>query len=392
MKKERSKRGPLPQDSDARWLRKKRRPAGSPGARRVRIADLYCGCGGMSLGVSEALREQGVTLEVALAVDIDPSALDVYELNFPDATTRCEDLGRVFGSFYGESLTVDELALRDAAGKVDWIVSGPPCQGHSDLNNRTRRRDPKNELFRTVARAAEVLAPDIVVIENVPPVENDARGVVSTTIAHLERLGYSVGSAVVNASRLGVPQERKRFILVASRVEGFEPEAFLQTLLNQSRSVRDVQWALADLMLRESESTFDTPSRVSADNQRRIEYLFENDLYDLPDSERPPCHRHGNHTYRAVYGRLRWDQPAKTITTGFTSMGQGRFVHPSRRRTLTPHEAARLQTFPDWFDWGASSRTTLTMLIGNAVPPLLMKRLAEALAELVLNSDAEKTA
>lgn len=110
-----------------------------------------------------------------------------------------------------------------------------------------------------------------------------------------------------------------------------------------------------------------------------MEWLFDKDEYDLPNDLRPPCHRDNpDHTYYSVYGRLHWDQPAPTITTGFNSMGQGRYVHPSKRRVITPHEAARVQTFPDFFDFGATNkRTAWARLIGNAVPPLLTMRLAE---------------
>jgi DNA (cytosine-5)-methyltransferase 1 len=88
-----------------------------------------------------------------------------------------------------------------------------------------------------------------------------------------------------------------------------------------------------------------------------------------------------------MYGRLAWDQLAQTITTGFTSMGQGRYVHPSRPRTLTPHEAARLQTFPDWFQWGESvPRTLLSTMIGNAVPPFLMLAIGTPIVTGLLGS------
>ena len=106
--------------------------------------------------------------------------------------------------------------------------------------------------------------------------------------------------------------------------------------------------------------------------------LVENDEYDLPNHLRPDCHKNG-HTYPAVYGRMRWDQPSHTITAGFTSNGQGRFTHPDAfpGRTITPHEAARIQTFPDWFDFATSKRGTLKKAIGNAVPPLLAMYVAE---------------
>lgn len=103
--------------------------------------------------------------------------------------------------------------------------------------------------------------------------------------------------------------------------------------------------------------------------------------YDLPDYLRPDCHRLKQHSYKSVYGRLRWDQPAQTITTGFTSMGQGRYVHPARARTITPHEAARLQGFPDYFRFGEGPRSVWCKLIGNAVPPALGEAVAGAVID-----------
>ena len=131
--------------------------------------------------------------------------------------------------------------------------------------------------------------------------------------------------------------------------------------------VRSVAWAINDLE-QENETPFHSKANISAVNEERIRYLFDNDEYDLPNNLRPVCHQDGNHSYNAIYGRLRYDQPAQTITTGFPSPGQGRYIHPSRQRTLTPHEAARLQFFPDFFDFTAApSRTALKVMIGNAV-------------------------
>jgi DNA (cytosine-5)-methyltransferase 1 len=141
-------------------------------------------------------------------------------------------------------------------------------------------------------------------------------------------------------------------------------------------AARTVRWAIHDLLSIESDSVFDTPSRKSKANASRMAFLFEKGQYNLPDDQRPDCHKAGEHSYVSVYGRLRWDRPAQTITTGFGSMGQGRYVHPQRRRTITPHEAARLQTFPDWFVFGENApRGVLAKAIGNAVPPLLMVEL-----------------
>lgn len=148
----------------------------------------------------------------------------------------------------------------------------------------------------------------------------------------------------------------------------------LPALLRPSLTpLRSVRWAIADLEHTDGSSPTDCPSQPKPVTQQRIDYLFDNSLFDLPDAQRPDCHRLKEHTYNAVYGRLRWDTLAPTITRGFDTMGRGRFVHPSQRRTLTPHEAARLQMIPDFFDLSPAfgGRRELVELIGNAVPPKL---------------------
>ena len=111
----------------------------------------------------------------------------------------------------------------------------------------------------------------------------------------------------------------------------------------------------------------------------RMQWLLANDEHDLPNHLRPRCHQDG-HTYKSMYGRLRWEEPAQTITSGFSSIGQGRYMHPERLRALTAHEAARIQGFPDYFDFSAAvTRRALTTMIGNAVPPELGRHIFEAL-------------
>jgi len=114
---------------------------------------------------------------------------------------------------------------------------------------------------------------------------------------------------------------------------------------------------------------FKSPSKLNEENLGRIRYLMRHGLRDLPNRLRPPCHQDGDHSYKSMYGRLSYAEPAQTITSGFGSPGQGRFVHPTQPRTLTPHEAARVQFFPDWFDFSVvKTRTALATMIGNAVP------------------------
>jgi len=132
---------------------------------------------------------------------------------------------------------------------------------------------------------------------------------------------------------------------------------------------RTVRWAMEDLAREHRNGIFTRPSRASDKNRRRMSFLAAQRRVDLPNRLRPSCQQNGDHSYKSMYGRLSYDLPAATITGGFGSPGQGRFIHPTQRRALTPHEAARLQFFPDWFKFsGVATRTALAEMIGNAVP------------------------
>jgi DNA (cytosine-5)-methyltransferase 1 len=340
--------------------------------------DLFAGCGGMSLGIQEAARRSGCRTETALAIDNDPAALAIYVKNLGEKNTRVAAVQECFDGPIGSAKSSIERKVQRGVGEVDILIGGPPCQGHSDLNNHTRRKDPKNALYLRMARAAAVLRPKFVVIENVSAVQWDKGNVVATTSSALEAAGYSTAARVLDLTRLGVPQTRRRFILLASRIPGLDLRVLLSCLARPEipHADRTVRWAIEDLLHVEGKHVFDTPSTASTANRERIRYMFEHGCYDLPNEIRPACHQNGAHSYKSVYGRLHWDRPAQTITTGFGCIGQGRYVHPQRRRTITPHEAARLQTFPDWFDFGLdTTRGVLAKTIGNAVPPFLMMRL-----------------
>jgi DNA (cytosine-5)-methyltransferase 1 len=336
----------------------------------------------MTLGLGEAARSAGSQLDVRLAIDMDPEACAVYERNIDTPSVVAADVRQFFDRQPGEKLSTAERRVAQGTGPVDILLGGPPCQGHSDLNNHTRRSDPRNTLYLLMARAAEVLRPRMILIENVPPVLWDSARVVERTARALECLGYRVNGQVVDFSLLGVPQHRRRFILVgAANHEELEPECALSCPQGTSR--RTVRWAIEDLRNIVPGRPLDTPSAMSPANARRAQYLLEHDVFDLPNTERPPCHQNEHHSYRSMYGRLRWDQPAQTVTTGFTSMGQGRYMHPDLPRTLTPHEAARLQTLPDWFEWGetASRRSAIARMIGNAVPPAVTFAIGSVMIE-----------
>jgi DNA (cytosine-5)-methyltransferase 1 len=352
---------------DLAWLTSKE-PLPEKGE-SIRSVDLFSGCGGLSLGSSLAAATVGAHVVSVAAFDFFAAALEVHQRNFGTEHLCREPIETVFDGSFGDTPTATERAWKRKLGKIDLVLAGPPCQGHSDLNNHSRRDDPKNQLYFRCARVAEVLNPKVVLIENVPGSRHDKSGVVDRTRSALESLGYNVSSALLDATHFGIPQARKRFFLVARRQGNqFDLAAEAQQL---RLPVRNVSWALSDLDVEPERGVFGTPATHSATNQARIKYLFDHDLYELPNSQRPDCHRLKKHSYLSVYGRMHSDRPSPTITGGFGSTGQGRFVHPLHPRTLTPHEAARLQGFPDSFDFGSNKRVDLQTMIGNAVPSQL---------------------
>jgi DNA (cytosine-5)-methyltransferase 1 len=358
---------------DLAWLQTKHWPGVENAAKVLRVADLFSGCGGLSLGVAEACRALNIAPKFVFASDINEVALNVYRTNLNPEFFSSQPIESFVNGRIGSKPTTQEIGLKDALGSVDFVIAGPPCQGHSDLNNHTRRDDPKNQLILKVVRFAELFKPTHILIENVQGIRHDRSGALLKAKTALTQLGYALSEAVLHADRVGAAQARKRFFLLASRNQVQELGVLNQVL---GTSERPIAWAIGDLLNADRPETFESAAKHSAVNQQRVNYLFDHGLYELPNSERPPCHRDKAHSYTGVYGRMRWDRPAPTITTGFGSTGQGRFVHPLQRRTLTPHEAARIQFFPDFFNFGELGRRQYQELIGNAVPSKLAYAIA----------------
>jgi DNA (cytosine-5)-methyltransferase 1 len=359
---------------DLGWLRSTVKPRQMPVTRgRLRSVDLFSGCGGLSLGLSQAAAESHLSLEIALAVDTDTNALSTFSSNLRCDRPELAPVETLFGGDLGQPRSHAERRVQQEIGEIEILSGGPPCQGYSGLNAYRRNGDTRNTLYLRMARAAEVLRPRLVLIENVPEVATAPEGVVQRVRETLSSLGYESAEMILNGARLGLPQKRRRHVLIASLDPTVRPEAVLGNLRPacETHPARSVSWAISDLVSKQGTSRFDTSAKLSDANSVRAAWLLDRDEYDLPNYLRPHCHQ-GLHRYKAMYGRLTWGSAAPTISSGFGSMGQGRFVHPLAARTLTPHEAARLQTFPDWFDFGpARPRTSWSNMIGNAVPPLL---------------------
>lgn len=365
--------------------------ASSAGRPPLRSVDAFCGCGGLTLGATLAAIATGRILESVAAIDVDGDGLEVHKANFGTKLlmhTNASSLvdWRVHGegeaSQFAYEPEILDTDLADEVGKIDIFLAGPPCQGHSNLNNKTRREDPRNLLYITAVALGVGLKAKSIVMENVPEVVNDKSDVVNTAKALLKASGYAwIDSGVLATDQLGGAQTRKRYFLIASRVEAPESDVHIKEIAKcLKREPQPLSWAISDLLYEDfskpiSTSIMDTTPAMSAENESRIKHLFDNDLYELPDSERPDSHKNG-HTYPSVYGRMHWSKPSQTITTGFLTPGRGRHIHPIRHRVISPREAARIQSFPDTFrfvvdDKNPPSRASLQKWIGDAVPPLL---------------------
>lgn len=352
---------------DYAFLRKQRAPKSPHSSQIIRGVDLFCSCGGLSLGVKEACRALGKKFVAMAAIDKDPVLLEVYKKNFPGSTVYNDHIETLIDGNTGDPPTKNERCfLKKLNNKIDILLAGPPCQGHSNLNNHKKENDSRNDLYKKVIRFVEIAHPKHVLIENVPAIIHSKSMEVQKSIALMCEMKYNVDADVVDLADIGVPQNRKRHIVVASASKRLEIKKVIKKY--QIKNKRSVSWAIKDIEKETPNGCFITPSQLSETNMMRIKYLHDEDVYELPNHLRPPCHRNG-HTYPSVYGRIRYDEPSPTITCGFLCPGQGRFVHSTQQRTLTPHEAARLQFFPDYFDFSSiKTKKDLAQSIGNAVP------------------------
>ncbi len=368
---------------DKRYLKARALPSVAEPTASITYADLFSGLGALSLGVAEAARAIGARAELQLAADFDLAPLKVLRSTFgvDEDVAKLVDLSTVLSARSIPETKAETELLGADRPELDVLVAGPPCQGHSRLNNHTRHDDPRNDLYGRVVRFAELRKPRLIIIENVDSVVNDGRRSAAKAIKRLEKLDYTVDTGSIRLYELGVPQKRRRHVLVATRAG--EKQIVVKEVMKDyavaNPSTRDLRWAIGDLENASAERTFDSPSIPSKKNRKRMKWLHEREeRVNLPNSRRPKCHRDkkldedGNeteHSYVSMYGKLSWGEPAQTITSGYGSMGQGRYVHPSKERTLTPHEAARLQFIPDFvaFDQ-VTGRGFWARMIGNVAP------------------------
>lgn len=347
---------------------------------RISCVDLFCGAGGLTHGfILEGL-------PVAAGIDLDPACRYPYEAN---------NAARFIERDVAE-ISVDDLSAIFGGAGVTVLAGCAPCQPFSTYAHRYGRggSDHKWGLLYEFARLTEGYKPDIVTMENVPTVANHA--VFHDFVRTLRRLGYHVWFGVVDASKYGVPQARRRMVLLASRIGEIK---IIDATHEEPRTVRQAIGRIREIGAGEAapRDRLHVASSLSAKNLKRIRASRPGGTWrDWPKHLVADCHRAGTgKTYSAVYGRMEWDKPAPTITTQCYGFGNGRFGHPEQDRAISLREAAVLQSFPRsyrFLDKKEKLRLqALGRLIGNAVPVELGRAIARSIkkhlqAEGVLGS------
>lgn len=313
--------------------------------------DLFSGAGGLALGFTQA------GFRSVWAVEIDSDAADTYALNFGHPV------------FKGPIEKVDSLPVR-----ADIIIGGPPCQGFSPLGKMSPRDEhaEMNQLWRQYLRIVDMCEPMAFVVENVPEFLRSAEGARMIELA--EERGYSVTHDVLDASRYGVPQKRRRGIIIATK----KGHPHLPSPNGTRTTVRD---AIGNLPLQPTEHDWHIGRNPRPESLLRYRLVPPGgNRFDLMKTEEgralaPRCWVEKPTGSTDVFGRLEWDKPALTIRTEFFKPEKGRYLHPQADRPITHREAMRLQTFPDSFQW-VGSRISVARQVGNAVPPELARHIA----------------
>lgn len=341
----------------------------------MNVADLFSGVGGMS----EGFRMAG--FDIIFAVEFDKEIASAYKYNHPETEVIAEDI-----------CNVDVVNLHNKYPTIDVVMGGPPCQGFSQKGKRLNINDPRNYLFHQFVRFVKEFKPKYFVLENVPNIVTTSNGYFKKQIIDaFEAIGYKVTFGVLCAADYGVPQDRHRAVFLGQLGK-------LEISLPQPNGIHTtIKDAIYDLPFicsgeGSEESSYD---KEPFSNYQRIMRNGSKKLYNhvatkhnalalkrlamipkgagkevLPPEERTKS------IYSGTWSRMIEDDISVTITTRYDTPSSGRFTHPILDRCITTREAARIQSFPDTFRF-FGTKTSQMKQVGNAVPPLLAKSIAE---------------
>lgn len=351
----------------------------NPEIENFKILDLFCGAGGFSYGM-----EKNPHFKTVIALDNDAYVGETFKRNMPEC--------KVFIGDITDSKTKTQIKEKAQELGVNMIIGGPPCQGYSNKGKKLGLEDPRNFLFREYLSFVENLKPDVFVIENVKALLSTSKGwfrdEIVTTIT---QMGYHVEYGVLNASYFGVPQARERAIFICSRHKPITlPEKNCESFV----TVKDAIFDLAYLESGEGSFEQEYINEPTCPYQKMMregavtlynhmaskhKQIAIDKLKLIPPEKGKEClpeEMKGKQKFKTTWGRLKWNEVSPTIDTRFDAASNGTNNHPFLNRAITPREAARIQSFDDKFVF-VGSKVRIRKQIGNAVPPLLAKAIAD---------------
>ena len=334
--------------------------------KKMYAVDLFCGGGGLTVGLKQA------GFNVVSAVELDYAAASTYQANHPEVKLFVQDIRYIKG---------EDLRQYSPSGEIDILTGCPPCQGFTSLTAKYHREDPRNELINEMVRLSDELRPKAIMMENVPGLAQRGQHLFEPAVAFLEKLGYQIRYEVLQVADYGVPQFRRRLVLLAGL--GFSIP--LPTPTHSEKGMDLPKWrtvgdAIAGfpepLIFQEAKSTGAIPSSnwhivrtLSKQNILRLRAAKPGAGWNtIPEELRPPCHRGRYKGFSNVYGRMEWNKVSPTITGGCTTLSRGRYGHPFAERTISVREAATLQTFPHDYIFDTVEMDKVCNIIGNALP------------------------
>lgn len=363
--------------------------------KRSKVIDLFCGVGGLSYGFA-----RDDSFEIVAANEVLPNMARAYSLNHPATKVYVEDIK----DFSAERIEKD---LNIQATEIDIIIGGPPCQAYSTVGKRLID-DPRGKLFKEYYRVLREFNPNIFLFENVKGLLSMQGGeLLETIISLFESLGYKVQYKLLNAADFGAPQIRERVIIIGSKLrDNFEyptpthcnPEEPQDLFKNGFRPYLTLEDAISDLpFIKSGEEIFEYASEPKNEFQAMMRINAPEKLMDhnspnnnaklvkimelLPDGGTPedlPKELRPKSGFKNTYCRLWWKRPSTTVTRNLSTPSSSRCIHPKAPRPLTTREGARIQCFPDSYQF-YGSRSDRNLQIGNAVPTFLSCALAKAI-------------
>jgi DNA (cytosine-5)-methyltransferase 1 len=348
-----------------------------------KFVDAFAGCGGLSLGLSRA------GLQASLSFDLDPYCINTMLTNTKYFTHRVEKLDinellhlkwkKKFGSEFKD---------------ISLMAGGPPCQGFS-VQRIGSDDDDRNDLVLSYIKLVCEVSPTFFIMENVSGLKGKrGRDVLENAIKLAKENGYYIHEKILDAQQYGVPQRRKRLILVGELCHNNLPFFVFPKENTKTLTVRDVIGHLPDVPEDGSEHpklVHHRADKLSEMNKKRISFLSPGQgMQHLPIHLRAKCHQNGADKigHRNVYGRMSWDDVAPTITARFDSFTRGQFGHPEKLRSISLREGALLQTFPLDFKF-SGGKVDIARQIGNAVPPMLAWQIGKSIIKAL---ELKKTA